>query len=171
MQSVLKCEYNFHFFVIVLWIFVSCGCLSVHPELTVLFFMENLQDHRHVIIMSFYSTFCGLNLAAVHAEGKGQNHFQCILELREGRWDLLLAEFSLVKWHKCLGWYTWGSQYVYIGTWVMLKVMVYSAVIVVQIMMVVQKWLFWDYLLKTSETRQWSKEFYFRWIILRYISH
>ena len=29
-------------------------------------------------------------------------HFQCVLGLSEGT-DLLMVEFSLVKWHKCLG--------------------------------------------------------------------
>ena len=46
--------------------------------------MEKLQVHRHMVVMSYYSTFHGLSLAAVHAQGKWQNHFQCILELREG---------------------------------------------------------------------------------------
>ena len=38
----------------------------------------------YVVIMSVYSTCCGLHLAAVHAEGKWVNHFQHALELREG---------------------------------------------------------------------------------------
>ena len=34
--------------------------------------------------MSVYSTCHELYLAAVHAQGKWMNHFQCTLELREG---------------------------------------------------------------------------------------
>ena len=46
--------------------------------------MEKLQVHRHVVTMSYYSTFHGLNLTAIHAQGKWLHHFQCILELGEG---------------------------------------------------------------------------------------
>ena len=46
--------------------------------------MEELQVHRYMVIMSTYSTFHGLNMAAINEQGKWQYHFQCILELREG---------------------------------------------------------------------------------------
>ena len=53
--------------------------------------------HRYMITMSFYSAFCGLNLAVIHAQGKWLHHSQCDLELTDGEWDLLMAEFGLVK--------------------------------------------------------------------------
>ena len=46
--------------------------------------MEKLQVHRCVVITSVYSTYRGLHLAAVHAQGEWVNHFQHALELREG---------------------------------------------------------------------------------------
>ena len=46
--------------------------------------------------------FWKLNLAAIHELGKWHIHFQHILGLREER-DLLVVEFSPVKWHKYLG--------------------------------------------------------------------
>ena len=46
--------------------------------------MEKLQVHRCMVITSVYSTCRGLHFAAVHAQGKWVNHFQCPLELREG---------------------------------------------------------------------------------------
>ena len=46
--------------------------------------MEELQLCRSMVIMSYYSAFHGLNLAAIHAQGKWKYHFQHILELREG---------------------------------------------------------------------------------------
>ena len=45
--------------------------------------------------------FWKLNLAAIHEQGERHIYFQHILGLREGR-DLV-ANFSPVKWHKCLG--------------------------------------------------------------------
>ena len=84
--------------------------------------------------------------------GNGRHYFQCILGVREGGWDLLMAEFSLVKWHRCLGWHT-GDVHIIIGigTWVMLIAIVYSAVIVV--MMKIAQNGYWDYLLRISEVR------------------
>ena len=42
----------------------------------------------------------------------------------------------------------------------MLNAMVYSAVIVVQMVKIAENG-YWEYLPKTSKARQWSKEFYF----------
>ena len=49
------------------------------------FSLENLQVHRCVILMSVYSAFHRLHLAAVHEERKWVNHFWHALELREGQ--------------------------------------------------------------------------------------
>ena len=46
--------------------------------------MEKLQVNRYVVIMSFYSAFHGLDLAALHTQGNRPYHFQHALELREG---------------------------------------------------------------------------------------
>ena len=95
MKYILTCEYMFLF--IFFEKFLSCECLSeLHPELTVEFFMEKLQVHRCVVIMSVYSTCHGLHLAAVHAQGKWVNHFQHALELREGV-GLLVVEWGPLK--------------------------------------------------------------------------
>ena len=45
--------------------------------------------------------FLKLNLAAIHEQEEWHIHFQCALGLSEGR-DLLMVEFSPVRWHKCL---------------------------------------------------------------------
>ena len=45
--------------------------------------------------------FQKLNLVAIHEQEEWHIHFQHVLEWSEGR-DLM-AEFSTVKWHRCLG--------------------------------------------------------------------
>ena len=55
--------------------------------------------HKESVALAFQK----LNLAAIHEQGEWpHNHSQCVQGLREGR-DLLLVEFSPVKWLKCLG--------------------------------------------------------------------
>ena len=45
--------------------------------------------------------FWKLNYTAIHEQGEWHNHFQLVLGLRDWR-DLLVTEFSLFKWHRCL---------------------------------------------------------------------
>ena len=41
----------------------------------IVLYVDKLQVHSHMVIMSFNSAFHGLNLVAVHAQGKWHNHF------------------------------------------------------------------------------------------------
>ena len=50
-----------------------------------------------VVIMSGYSTFCGLNLAAVHAQGKWVLPFPVCPGIERRSGDFLVVEFGLVK--------------------------------------------------------------------------
>ena len=80
--------------------------------------------------------FQKLNLAAIHEQGEWpHNHSQCILGLREGR-DLLVVEFSLVKWLKCLGCHMVMEKGTHMDANLSNIAIVYSAVVVVMMKIV-----------------------------------
>ena len=78
-------------------------------------------------------------MAAIHAQGKWQHHFQCILELREGgetfSWQNLVWLSDTDAWDD-----TQGDAHIMAGygTQVMLNTKVYPAMIVVM-MKIAQK--------------------------------
>ena len=74
--------------------------------------------------------FQKLNLAGIHEQAEWPHiHSKCILGLREGR-DLLVAEFSLVKWLKCLGCHMVMEKCTYMDANLSNIVIVYSAVVI-----------------------------------------
>ena len=105
-----------------------------------------------MVIMSECCTSHGLNLAAIHEQGKWQHHFQCVLAMREGGKAFLWLN---LVWLSDTG--VWDDRergchiIVRIGIRVMLIVIVYSAVIVVM-MKIAQKG-YRDFLSRISEVR------------------
>ena len=93
---------------------------------------EKLQVHRYGSYKeSVALAFQKLNLAAIHEQGEWpHNHSHCILGLREGR-DLLVTEFSPVKWLKCLGCHMVMEKGTCMDANLSNNTMVYSAVVVV----------------------------------------
>ena len=115
-----------------------CRHRSVHLELTVKCFMkEKLQVHRYGSHKeSLALAFWKLNLAAIHKwEEWLHNHFQHVLGFREGR-DLLVVEFSLVKWLKCLGCHVVMENGTHMDANLSNSAIVYSALVVVMMKIV-----------------------------------
>ena len=60
--------------------------------------VHRYKGHKESVVLAFQK----LNLAAIYEQGEWHILLQDVLGLREGR-GFLVAKFSLVKWHKCLG--------------------------------------------------------------------
>ena len=89
-------------------------------------------SHKESVALAFLK----LKVAAIHEQEEWpHNHSQCILGLREGR-DLLMAEFSLVKWPKCLGYHMVREKGTCMDANLSNIVIVYSAVFVVMMKIV-----------------------------------
>ena len=106
-----KCEYIF-FFKLLLLLVDWQVCASVDVSVCIWNWLYNfswgkLQVHRYMVIKSSYSDFSRSKFGSYKWAGGMAAPFLMHLGSERRGQGLRMAEFSLVKWHKCLGWHTW----------------------------------------------------------------